>query len=209
VLLDKLLVSSQIYYFYNPCIKKYTLIYSICTGQYAKSLGLYVVGSAGSDDKVKYLLDDLKFDAAFNYKTEADLTAALKRTCPKGIDIYFENVGGPMLDAVLINANNFARIAVCGMISQYNQMNSSKTDPIYRLDTLIWKRIRAEGFIVSDDSKTYSKPALAAFTKLLQEGKMLYRESVTDGIENTPKAFVDMLQGKNFGKAVVKVGDVE
>jgi NADPH-dependent curcumin reductase CurA len=175
-------------------------------GQYGKSLGLRVVGSAGDEDKVKYLLNELKFDAAFNYKKHDDFEAILKETCPNGIDIYFENVGGKMLDAVLVNCNNNARIAVCGMISQYNR--SSDPEPIYNASNIIWKKLKLEGFIVSDDIPKYGDEALKAFSKLLQQGKLIYKETVTEGIEKLPQAFVDMLQGKNFGKAVVKIADL-
>jgi len=174
-------------------------------GQYGKALGLRVVGSAGDDAKVDYLLKDLGFDAAFNYKKHDDLTAILKETCPNGIDIYFENVGGKMLDAVLVNANANARVAVCGMISQYNLTNP---EPIYNIANVIWKKIRFEGFIVSDDVPKYGSACIKAFSKLVQEGKLKYRETVTEGIEKAPHAFVDMLQGKNFGKAIVRIGDL-
>ena len=177
-------------------------------GQYAKSLGLRVVGSAGSEEKVDYLVKELGFDAAFNYKKYEDYNAILKETCPDGIDIYFENVGGKMLDAVLLNANDFARIAVCGMISQYNQMD--KQDAVYNLSQVITKRIRMEGFVVSDDAPKYLPQAIKALSGLLAKGSdsIKYRETVTEGIEHAPKAFVEMLQGKNFGKAVVKVDDL-
>jgi len=175
-------------------------------GQYGKSLGLRVVGSAGDDAKVEYLLKELKFDAAFNYKTETDFVKILKETCPQGIDIYFENVGGKMLDAVLVNCNSNARIAVCGMISQYNRPDD--LEPIYNISQVIGKKIRFEGFIVSDDIPKYKDDAIKAFTKLLQAGQLKYKETVTEGIEKLPHAFVDMLQGKNFGKAVVKIADL-
>jgi len=175
-------------------------------GQYAKSLGLRVVGSAGDDEKVNYLLKELKFDAAFNYKKHTDFVAILNETCPNGIDIYFENVGGKMLDAVLTVANNNCRIAVCGMISQYNRPQDP--EPLYNLQTVLWKKIRFEGFIVTDDAPKYSADCIKAFSKLLAEQKIQYKESVTNGIENAAHAFVDMLEGKNFGKAVVKVADL-
>jgi NADPH-dependent curcumin reductase CurA len=175
-------------------------------GQYGKSLGLRVVGSAGDDAKVDYLLNELNFDAAFNYKKHVDFKKILKEKCPNGIDIYFENVGGKMLDAVLAVANDFARIAVCGMISQYNRPDNP--EPIYGLALLISKRIRMEGFIVSDNLTQYAMDGLSTFSGLIKDGKMKYRETVTDGIENAPKAFVDMLEGRNLGKAVVKVADL-
>lgn len=175
-------------------------------GQYAKSLGIRVVGSAGDDEKVDYLLKELKFDAAFNYKKHSDFVAILKETCPNGIDIYFENVGGKMLDAVLTVCNSNARVAACGMISQYNRPDDQ--EPIFNIANIIGKKIRLEGFIVSDDALTYKDAAIKTFTKLLQEGDLKYKEHVTVGIEKLPHAFVDMLIGKNFGKAVVKIADL-
>lgn len=175
-------------------------------GQYGKALGLRVVGSAGDDAKVTYLLKDLGFDAAFNYKKYDDFNTILKETCPNGIDIYFENVGGKMLDAVLKNCNDFARIAACGMISQYNR--AENPEPIYNMMNIIGKRIRLEGFIVSDDAPKYAKEGMETFSKLMKEGKMKYKEDVSEGIESLPETFVGMLQGKNFGKAVVHISDI-
>jgi len=174
-------------------------------GQYAKALGLRVVGSAGDDTKVDFLLKDLGFDAAFNYKKHENFDAILKETCPNGIDIYFENVGGKMLEAVLNNANSFCAIPVCGMISQYNR--SENPEPIYNLTHIISKRIRMEGFIVTDDIPKYGMDCIKTFTKLVQEGKMKYKEDISKGIKSLPETFVGMLQGKNFGKAVVHVAD--
>lgn len=174
-------------------------------GQYAKELGLRVVGSAGTDEKVQYLIDELKFDAAFNHRKEADYNAALKRTCPNGIDIYFENVGGPLLEAVLENANSHCRIPICGMISQYNKKTQ---DPIRNLTLAIGKSIRLQGFIVSDSTAEYGEKAKLIFGKMIQEGKLKYKEHITDGIETLPQTFVDMLHGNNFGKAVVKIASL-
>ena len=174
-------------------------------GQYGKALGLRVVGSAGDDKKVAYLLNDLGFDAAFNYKKHEDFGAILKETCPNGIDIYFENVGGKMLDAVLLHCNKDARIPVCGMISQYNLDNQ---EPLYNMMQIISRRIRIQGFIMSDDMAKYAPEGIQVFTKLVKEGKMKYKEDVTEGIEQLPEAFVGMLQGKNFGKAVVHIADL-
>ena len=148
----------------------------------------------------------MNFDAAFNYKSETDFVKLLKEPCPNSIDIYFENVGGKMLDAVLINCNNNARIAVCGMISQYNRADDP--EPVYQMAQVIGKKIRFEGFIVSDDIPTYKDQAIKTFSKLIQQGKLTYKETVTEGIEKLPHAFVDMLQGKNFGKAIVKIADL-
>jgi len=174
-------------------------------GQYAKALGIRVVGSAGSDDKVAYL-KELGFDEAFNYKKHTDFTSILRSTCPNGIDIYFENVGGKMLEAVLEVANDFCRIAVCGMISQYNR--TENPEGIHNMFQIISKRIKMAGFIVSDHVGECAHAAVPTFAKLLTEGRMKYKETVTVGIEKAPQAFVDMLEGKNFGKAIVKVADL-
>ncbi|KAJ3106604.1 hypothetical protein HDU97_005969 [Phlyctochytrium planicorne] len=175
--------------------------------QIGKALGLRVVGSAGSDDKVDYLLNDLKIDAAFNYKTVDNLSATLKKHCPDGIDIYFENVGGEMLDAVLPQMNVNGRIPVCGMISQYN----ATSDSVYGVKSLmnvIGKRLTFQGFIISD---YYPTPVFGEFMKdiftWIAQGKIVYRETVSEGIESVPEAFVGMLKGENFGKAVIKVAD--
>jgi len=170
-------------------------------GQLAKILGLRVVGSAGEDSKVEYLVKELKFDAAFNYKT-CDMNAELTKHCPKGIDIYFENVGGKTLEVVLTHCNNFARIPVCGMISQYN---TQKPDPIHNLFLLIVKRIRMEGFIVGDDWATYWPQFVKEIPELVKKGEIKYKEDITEGLEKAPEAFVGMLKGNNFGKTIVKV----
>jgi len=170
-------------------------------GQLAKGLGLRVVGSAGEDSKVEYLVKELKFDAAFNYKT-CDMNAELTKHCPKGIDIYFENVGGKTLEVVLTHCNNFARIVVCGMISQYN---TQKPEGIHNLFLLIVKRIRMEGFIVSDDWATYWPQFVKEIPELIKKGEIKYKEDIAEGLEKAPEAFVGMLKGHNLGKAIVKV----
>jgi NADPH-dependent curcumin reductase CurA len=167
-----------------------------------KILGLHVVGSAGSDEKVAYL-KELGFDSAFNYKN-VDYNEALKEHCPNGIDIYFENVGGKMLEAVISNANRYARIVCCGMISQYNTRNP---EPIHNLIQVVAKSLEIRGFIVSD-SPELTEPFRNEVTQWLKEDKIKYRDDVVEGIENTPQALIDVLRGKNFGKMVVKVADV-
>ncbi|CAO3628381.1 unnamed protein product [Mucor hiemalis] len=169
-------------------------------GQMGKILGLRVVGSAGSDEKVAYL-KELGFDSAFNYKTVGDFNAALKEHCPNGIDVYFENVGGKMLEAVINNANRFARIVCCGMISQYN---TTTPEPIHNLIQVVAKSLEIRGFIVSD-SPEMTEPFRKEVTEWLKENKIQYREDIVEGIENTPEALVNVLRGKNFGKQVVKV----
>ncbi|KAI8978617.1 hypothetical protein BDB01DRAFT_746414 [Pilobolus umbonatus] len=172
-------------------------------GQIGKILGLYVVGSAGSDEKVEYL-KQIGYDAAFNYKKE-DSNEALGRLCPNGIDIYFENVGGKMLEDVITHANTFARIVCCGMISQYNRPDG---EPIHNLMQVVAKRLEIRGFIVGD-SPEMTEPFRKEVTQWIKDGKLQYKETVAEGIEKTPNALIDVLRGNNFGKQVVKVADLE
>ncbi|KAG7555550.1 Alcohol dehydrogenase C-terminal [Arabidopsis suecica] len=170
-------------------------------GQFAKMMGCYVVGSAGTKEKVDLLKTKFGFDDAFNYKEEQDLSAALKRCFPKGIDIYFENVGGKMLDAVLLNMNPLGRIAVCGMISQYNLENQ---EGVHNLSNIIYKRIRIQGFVVLDFYDKYSN-FLEFVLPCIKEGKITYVEDVADGLEKGPEALVGLFHGKNVGKQVVVI----
>eukprot|EP00262_Sarcandra_glabra_P008134 TRINITY_DN21360_c0_g1_i1.p1 TRINITY_DN21360_c0_g1~~TRINITY_DN21360_c0_g1_i1.p1 ORF type:complete len:359 (-),score=66.76 TRINITY_DN21360_c0_g1_i1:93-1121(-) len=170
-------------------------------GQLAKLHGCYVVGSAGTKQKVDLLKNKLGFDEAFNYKEEPDLDAALKRCFPKGIDIYFDNVGGAMLDAALLNMRPYGRIAVCGMVSQH-----SVSDPqgIYNLFALIPKRIRMQGFLQSDYLHLFPQ-FLDCFIDYLKKGKIVYIEDMNEGLETAPAAFVGLFSGKNVGKQVICV----
>ncbi|KAG5627907.1 hypothetical protein H5410_013125 [Solanum commersonii] len=170
-------------------------------GQFAKMLSCYVVGSAGSKEKVDLLKSKFGFDEAFNYKEEHDLDAALKRYFPDGIDIYFENVGGKMLDAVLLNMKLHGRIAACGMISQYNL---EQTEGVHNLFYLISKRIRMEGFIIFDYFHLYSKYLKMIIPKI-KAGNVVYVEDVVEGLENAPTALVGLFSGRNIGKQVVMV----
>jgi len=172
-------------------------------GQIGKREGLRVVGSAGDDAKVEHLLEECGFDAAFNYK-KYDTGEKLKELCPDGIDIYFENVGGRTLELVIDNTNNFARIVACGMISQYNTPNP---DPIRNLLQVVSKRLRIQGFVVSDSADEYSERFYRDMEKWLKCGQMKYKEDIVEGIANAPEAFVGMLKGKNFGKQVIKIAD--
>uniref|UniRef100_A0A2N9EMI0 Enoyl reductase (ER) domain-containing protein n=1 Tax=Fagus sylvatica TaxID=28930 RepID=A0A2N9EMI0_FAGSY len=170
-------------------------------GQFAKLFGCYVVGSAGSKEKVELLKNKFRFDEAFNYKEEPDLDAALKRYFPKGIDIYFENVGGKMLDAVLLNMREHGRIAVCGMISQYNL---DKPEGVHNLMHLISKRIRIEGFLVFDYYHLYPK-FVELVLSYIAEGKIVYVEDIAEGLESGPAALVGLFTGRNVGKQIVLV----
>ncbi|CAG8691188.1 uncharacterized protein OCT59_011949 [Rhizophagus irregularis] len=176
-------------------------------GQIAKIKGLRVVGSAGSDEKVDYLLNELKFDAAFNYN-KVELDKALYEYCPNGIDIYYENVGGETLEVVLNHCNLFARIVACGMISQYNITDPKEKYGVKTLENIVTKRLYIQGFVVTDYigtdiEKEYEKEII----EWIKSGKIIYKETIFDGIENVAKGFVDMLNGKNIGKYIVKLAD--
>ncbi|KAK6930424.1 Alcohol dehydrogenase-like, C-terminal [Dillenia turbinata] len=168
-------------------------------GQFAKLMGCYVIGSAGSKEKVELLKNKLGFDEAFNYKEEHDLDSALKRYFPEGIDIYFDNVGGKMLDAVLLNMRVYGRISLCGMISQYNL---EQHEGLRNLFSLIVKRIRMKGFVVFDYLPQYSK-FLDVVLPQIREDKIKYVEDRVEGLENGPAALVGIYSGRNIGKQVV------
>ncbi len=170
-------------------------------GQIGKIKGCRAVGIAGSDDKCKWIVDDLGFDAAINYKKE-DVREALKKACPKGIDIYFENVGGEILDAVLALINLRARISVCGMISQYNA--TKPTPGPYNLINILTKRAKMEGFIVTD-YMSRAQEAIADLTKWYLEGKLKYRVDVVDGLKSAPSAVNKLFDGSNQGKLIIKI----
>ncbi|XP_058184272.1 2-alkenal reductase (NADP(+)-dependent)-like [Rhododendron vialii] len=170
-------------------------------GQFAKLKNCYVVGSAGSKEKVDLLKNKFGFDEAFNYKEEQDLDKALKRCLPEGIDIYFENVGGKMLDAVLLNMRLHGRIPGCGMISQYNL---EETEGVHNMFYLITKRVRMEGFMVFDYYPMYPK-YLDMVLPLIRERKITYVEDIAEGLENAPKALIGLFSGHNIGKQVVLV----
>jgi len=169
-------------------------------GQIAKIRGCRAVGIAGGRKKCDYVVKELGFDACVDYKA-GSLNDDLKAAVPDGIDCYFENVGGEILDAALRRMNAFSRIAVCGLISQYNA-----TEPygVKTFQSILTNRVKVQGFIVSDRVELWAKalPDLAAW---VAAGKIKYRETVTDGLENAPRAFIGMLKGENFGKQLVRL----
>ncbi|MDR6855593.1 NADP-dependent oxidoreductase [Variovorax guangxiensis] len=172
-------------------------------GALAKARGCRVVGIAGGADKCKYVKDELGFDACIDYRQHPDvksMSAALKEACPGGIDGYFENVGGYIFDAVLLRANAFARIALCGMIAGYDGQPLPLANPAL----FLINRIKLEGFIVSEHMEVWPE-ALAELGQLVASGKLKPRESVAQGIEAAPEAFLGLLKGKNFGKQLVKL----
>jgi len=173
-------------------------------GQIAKRKGCRVVGIAGTDAKVSHLIDDLGFDAALNYKNTDDYYGKLKALCPDGIDCYFDNVGGAITDAVFGHLNRFARIAICGQISQYNAQKLEQGPRL--LWKLIEKQAKIEGFLVFQYVSQF-REATQQLSEWIESGELKYRERIVDGLENAPRAFLEMLQGENIGKQLVKVSE--
>jgi NADPH:quinone reductase len=170
-------------------------------GQIAKIKDCRVIGIAGADDKIKYLVNELGFDGAFNYRTTSDYAARLQELCPKGIGCYFDNVGGAITDAVFTLLNPFARVSVCGQISQYN-LQSPEPGPRL-LGQILVRQLKVEGFIVTRFQDRWAQ-GVAQMARWVTEGRIKYHEDIVEGFENTPRAFIDMLQGKNTGKMLVK-----
>ncbi len=169
----------------------------------AKARGCHTVGIAGGPDKCKYAVDELGFDACIDYKlheTAGSLSKALKDACPKGIDGYFENVGGMVLNAVLPQMNAFGRIAVCGMIAGYD----GAPLPLAHPALILTQRLKVEGFIVSEHMEVWPE-ALKELGTLVATGKLKARESIAQGLEAAPEAFLGLLKGRNFGKQLVKL----
>jgi NADPH-dependent curcumin reductase CurA len=171
-------------------------------GQIAKILGCRVIGLAGSDDKCVHIVKNLGFDAAINYKTTEDLTAALKQHCPDGIDIYFDNVGGDILDAALLNLAHGARVVFCGAISTYNA-----TGPVpgpYNYWQILAKAATVEGLLTFNYIDEFPA-ALKQIERWLDEGKIQFSEDIRDGIENTVDAYRSLFTGENKGKLLVRL----
>jgi len=172
-------------------------------GQLAKTRGARAVGIAGGADKCRYVVEELGFDACIDYKLHSDLRSlgtALKDACPNGIDGYFENVGGMILDAVMLRMNAFGRMAFCGMISGYN----GEPIPMAYPQMILQSRLKLQGFIVGEHMDVWPE-ALKELGTLVATGKLKYRESVAQGIAAAPEAFLGLLKGKNFGKQLVKL----
>jgi hypothetical protein len=173
-------------------------------GQLAKLTGCRVVGIAGGAKKCAFVKDELGFDACVDYKAGGDLAAAVKAACPAGVDVYFDNVGGEVTDAVIANLNFWARIALCGAISQYN----AETTPMgpRMMWNFVGRRTTVRGFIVSDFAHKFD-PARRQMGEWVRTGKLKYKEDIVDGIAAAPRAFIGMLRGENFGKQLVRLGD--
>ncbi len=173
-------------------------------GQIAKIKGCRTVGIAGGDDKVEWILKDCGYDAAFNYKTTENYGAKLKELCPNGIDVYFDNVGGAITDAVFMQINTFARMSICGQISQYNNAKPEMGPRL--LGMLIVARAKCQGFLITDYMPRFPE-GLKEMSGWLREGRIKYREDIVEGFENLPKAFIGLFHGENIGKRIVKVSD--
>jgi hypothetical protein len=173
-------------------------------GQIARIKRCRAIGIAGSDEKVRFLIGELGFDGAFNYHETADYAAKLKELCPNGVDVYFDNVGGAITDAVMRRLATNARVAVCGQISQYNAVEP-EMGPRW-LSQLIIRQAKVEGFLVSQFAARFDE-GLQQLSTWLKAKRLRYREDVVEGLENAPKAFIRMLEGKNIGKQLVKVAE--
>jgi NADPH-dependent curcumin reductase CurA len=176
-------------------------------GQIAKIQGCRVVGIAGGKAKADYLVNELGFDAGLDHRSPG-LKEELQAACPRGIDIYFENVAGAVWDAVLPLLNNFARVPVCGLVANYNMTalpeGPDRTPALMR--AVLSKRLRIQGFIVFDFARQMEDFLRDAST-WLREGKLKYREDIIDGLEKAPEAFIGLLKGANFGKLLIKVSE--
>ncbi len=173
------------------------------TGQIGKILGCHVVGIAGTDDKCEILKSKFGFDEAINYNTSKNIRKAIAMACPNGVDIYFDNVGGDISDGVLVNINKYARVIICGAISQYNA-TSMPVGP--RLQPLLLKNSALmQGFIIGNYATKFQE-AVKILTSWLKEGKLVNHETIVEGFDQIPQAFIDLFDGKNTGKMVVRVG---
>lgn len=170
-------------------------------GQLAKQAGCRVVGIAGSDEKVELLKNEFGFDEAINYKTTPDMTTAIATACPNGVDIYFDNVGGEITDAAIMNLNFHARIALCGQIAHYNATEVPMGPRLF--PRLLTRKVLLKGFIVSDYLDRVQE-GFAALAKGVKEGKLKYRETIVEGFDKLPEAFLSLFSGENKGKMIVK-----
>jgi NADPH-dependent curcumin reductase CurA len=172
-------------------------------GQLAKLAGCRVVGIAGGPKKCAFVRDQLGFDDCIDYKAEAVLDQALVAACPDGVDIYFDNVGGLISDTVILKLNTWARIILCGSISQYNAVEPEMAPRLPAF--FVGQRVTMRGFIVSDFAAKF-EPVRRIMGALVRDGKLKYREDVVDGLVNAPRAFIGLLRGENFGKLQIRVG---
>ena len=175
-------------------------------GQLAKMAGARAVGIAGGAEKCRYVIEDLRFDAAIDHRA-ADFPAKLAAVCPKGIDVYFENVGGAVWQAVLPLLNTYARVPVCGLIAQYSTAGPAAGTNLLpaTMRAVLNKSLTLRGFINTEFAAEHYPDFLRTVSAGIADGRIRYREDVTEGLENAPAAFMGLLEGKNFGKALVRV----
>jgi len=171
-------------------------------GQIAKIKGCRAVGIAGGPEKTRYVIEECGFDAAFDYRSTNDYAAAIKELCPQGVDVYFDNVGGPITDGVLANLNVRARIPICGQISQANDTQPSTGPRMWR--HLLVARAKVQGFLVFDYAARYGS-ALEQLAQWVRSGQIKYHEDIVEGFENMPRALIGLFRGENLGKRLVKV----
>jgi NADPH:quinone reductase len=171
-------------------------------GQIGKIMGCRVIGITGSDEKAELLKIKFGFDEAINYKTNPDMAQAIVRVCPNGVDVYFDNVGGEISDGVIANLNNYARVAVCGSISNYNT-TEDQTGPRL-LPVIVYKRISLRGFLIADYADRFPE-GIEQLSWWLKEEKLTYSETVIKGFNNLPQAFIGLFEGKNEGKMMVEI----
>ncbi|MDP2455163.1 MULTISPECIES: NADP-dependent oxidoreductase [Kaistella] len=171
-------------------------------GQIGKILGCRVIGIAGTDEKVEMLKSKFGFDEAINYKTTENMTKAIAEVCPDGVDVYFDNVGGTISDSVHANINRLGRIIVCGAISAYNDTSVPQGPRVEHF--LIRKSALMQGFIVGNYADKFPE-GMKHLSQWLSEGKLIYSETIVEGFENIPQAFIDLFEGKNKGKMIVKI----
>lgn len=170
-------------------------------GQIGKIKGCTVIGIAGSDEKIELLTNEFGYDKGINYKTTKDMNAAIKEAAPNGIDVYFDNVGGEILDAALANINRFGRVIACGAISLYNK-TEQPTGPRVEI-TLIKKSVLMQGFTIGNYAQKFGE-GISELAKWLNQGKLTHKETIVEGFDQAPQAFIDLFSGKNQGKMIVK-----
>jgi NADPH-dependent curcumin reductase CurA len=176
-------------------------------GQLAKLVGARAVGIVGGQQKLEYVLEELGFDAAVDHRSK-DFKTDLEHACPKGVDVYFENVGGPVWEAVMPLLNLFARVPVCGLVANYNGTAASQHDNMPAMMSAILRRsLLIRGFIQTEFVAEHYAAFEAEIAPLVNSGRIKYREDIVQGLENAPEALIGMLQGKNFGKLLVRVGE--
>lgn len=170
-------------------------------GQIGKIMGCRVIGIAGSDEKAKFIRSSLGYDAAINYNTCANISVTIAALCPEGVDVYFDNVGGDISDAVISNMSNYGRVVVCGSISSYN--DTVKDHGLRLLPLVVFKKLLIQGFLIADYKDRYAE-GISQLQQWLADGKIHYAETILQGFERLPEAFIGLFSGQNEGKMIVQ-----